>query len=272
MMRVLMFHRVLPESEISSLDAYWLRGTLISTDYLQAVIRRFDQNGFEFLTLKEAVERTDRARIVVCTFDDGYEDSFIHALPVLREYGVKASFYPIFNYCFNQTLAPLDMYYHYVNQKVDKSEKAQWIGGGKKQQFLNLSVTDQQAYVAELLLNVGSISPNLRYMTVNGLIALDKEGHEIGGHSLNHSIYTLLTTDVIEAEIRLLKNEFNKLGISLSTFAYPDGQYDLRSVEVLRKAGFIAACTIKGNRLCANGDYEIEREFVHPNYLDHGAI
>jgi len=50
------------------------------------------------LTLEEYVTRlTNGEEIsnnsVMITFDDGYEDNFLHAFPILREYGLKATFF-----------------------------------------------------------------------------------------------------------------------------------------------------------------------------------
>ena len=53
----------------------------------------------DVVPLREAVERSAGRRdtpakpTVSVTFDDGYDDNFIHALPVLMQYGIKASFY-----------------------------------------------------------------------------------------------------------------------------------------------------------------------------------
>lgn len=53
----------------------------------------------DVIPLREAVDRamgrrdTPSKPTVSITFDDGYDDNFIHALPVLMQYGIKASFY-----------------------------------------------------------------------------------------------------------------------------------------------------------------------------------
>lgn len=53
----------------------------------------------DVIPLQEAIDRavgrrdTPSKPTVSITFDDGYDDNFIHALPVLMQYGIKATFY-----------------------------------------------------------------------------------------------------------------------------------------------------------------------------------
>jgi len=53
------------------------------------------EEGYTSLSMREAVERIGqkRDRIVHLTFDDGYLDNWVHAFPLLQEYGLKTTIY-----------------------------------------------------------------------------------------------------------------------------------------------------------------------------------
>lgn len=61
-------------------------------------LKYLKENGFSVLNLAEASEvlagkRAMPQRPVVVTFDDGYEDNFSAALPLLEKYGMRATFF-----------------------------------------------------------------------------------------------------------------------------------------------------------------------------------
>lgn len=53
MAKVLMFHRVLPEKQITHPNAYSTFGTLISQEYFEIVLSCLTDNGFEFVSRPE---------------------------------------------------------------------------------------------------------------------------------------------------------------------------------------------------------------------------
>ena len=73
-----MFHRVLNSSIIDAKDAYFLRGTLISTARLEQVIIAYLNKGYNFKTVSELTNDTKQNQLVL-TFDDGYFDTIQEA-------------------------------------------------------------------------------------------------------------------------------------------------------------------------------------------------
>ena len=83
---VLMYHRV---------NGYRGNDMSVSPDAFRAQVRWLRHAGFENVRLSDLESRAAPGvdRGVVFTFDDGYEDNFLEAAPVLREYGYTGAFY-----------------------------------------------------------------------------------------------------------------------------------------------------------------------------------
>ena len=87
---ILMYHRIV--DEIDSPDPYYVK---VTTKEFDSQMRSLRDQGYQSVTLDElpdlARSHSRVAKPVVITFDDGYEDTYSHALPVLRKYGYGAT-------------------------------------------------------------------------------------------------------------------------------------------------------------------------------------
>ncbi len=88
---ILMYHRVV--ARVDRPDPYHL---YVSVADLDAQMRFLHQRGYKSMTLEElgrivATGGWPRGRHVVITFDDGYRDVYVNALPVLERYGFTAN-------------------------------------------------------------------------------------------------------------------------------------------------------------------------------------
>ncbi|MDA7762097.1 polysaccharide deacetylase family protein [bacterium] len=264
MSEILMFHRILPAHFIDKNDPYFLKGTLISTNRFESVLMDYLNKGYSFRTISK-LSKSNREKIVSLTFDDGYADNFQYALPILEKYSLKATFYPIIRYCLSQDVAPLDHYYQHVKSNINPVNYNEWVEGRIKQEFLALSVSNQRKYI----INLKGIKskPDVQYMTHNQLKALYEIGHEIGAHSYQHDIYTLLTDDEIQDDITSTIRGFKSIELSPTSFAYPDGRYNERIITRIKNSGFYNACTVKSQYYNKDAQFELERKFVTENEI-----
>ena len=261
---ILMFHRILPKSEIIDNDAYFLRGTLISQERLENVILHYLNEGYIFKTICK-LEKESVLKQVALTFDDGYLDNYLYAKPILEKYNINATFYPIIGYCKTQQIAPLDYYYQYVNENIELEGKENWIIGKQKKIFLSLSIIQQKAFVQKLFLS--EPKTKVFYMTTIQLQELQSLGNEIGGHSYFHDIYTKLDAAQILEDIKKTKKALGHLAIDIKSYAYTDGQYNTEVIEALNKVNIKYGCVIKSNKLTEFSNYELERKFVTENEI-----
>src|SRR5262249_33535790 len=73
---------------------------------------------------------------------------------------------------------------------------------------------------------------------------LARHGVSFGCHTMTHPILTNLPAAQIESELRLSRSVIEQhLESECRTFAYPNGDFDARSIDALKAQGFDAACT-----------------------------
>jgi len=74
-----------------------------------------------------------------------------------------------------------------------------------------------------------------------------RSGMSIGGHSRSHRDLTRLRSSEAKAEIAGCKHDLEELlGIRIRFFAYPGGAFNREVAQLVRQAGYDAACSILG--------------------------
>jgi len=85
---VLVFHRVV--EEIPDGPLYDIHFTRENLDRLMRSIRKM---GYETIHFEDLSARPIPRKPIILTFDDGYEDNYLHLLPLLQKHGMKAVIY-----------------------------------------------------------------------------------------------------------------------------------------------------------------------------------
>ncbi|KYF82910.1 polysaccharide deacetylase [Sorangium cellulosum] len=84
------------------------------------------------------------------------------------------------------------------------------------------------------------------YLTVAQLRALASDGHEIGGHTLDHAQLPGLPAGELRHQICDDRRALLALGFDVSDFAYPNGDHDSASAEQVRACGYESARAVGG--------------------------
>jgi len=240
---------------------------------------------FNVLQLSYAIELLKSGRLpkrACCiTFDDGYADNLTVALPVLEKYRLPAAIFVATAYLdggrmFND--AVIDAIAATPHSQLDLStfglgrlSVATWdekrsAVGKILELFKYMPPTQRNDAVATLmdLSGCGELPKDLM-LTSRQLVELSRRGIEIGGHTVNHAILTTLDNDTAEREIMAGKEYLESvIGKEVICFAYPNGRpgrdYELRHVDMVRKAGFKAAVsTAPGVAVFDSDAYQIPR-------------
>jgi peptidoglycan/xylan/chitin deacetylase (PgdA/CDA1 family) len=84
------------------------------------------------------------------------------------------------------------------------------------------------------------------YLTVNQLLALQGDGHEIGGHTRHHAHLPDLSNAMQMDEICGDRQTLNAEDLAAHDFAYPDGAYDAMTQAIVKSCGYNSARTVYG--------------------------
>ncbi len=293
---VLMFHHVRPRRE----DAFRPNGLLdITPEFLDAVIRHLRGRGYDIVTLDEAVARCQagagetRPPFAVLTFDDGYRDNLVHALPVLERHDVPFTLFVTPG--FAEGTARL--WWTELEEAVRRTSAIRVTIGAealdlpaatakeKQAAFSTLYTRLRQGSEAQLLSVIGQLCATAgvvsRELTSQLCMGwdeiLDLSRHRlatIGAHTLTHPRLAKLDRADMLREMERSRSEIeNRIERPVRHFAYPVGDptsAGLREFEAARQLGFLAAVTTRPGlifpehaehltalpRLSVNGDWQ----------------
>ena len=237
-------HRVVPEPPAEFSPNAILQ---VTPDYLAYAINRVRELGFEIVTLDEAIRRVESGKkcrpFAVFTFDDGYRDNLLYALPVLRELDC-----PFTLYVPTAFIDGVGEIWWQALEDIIAGREAMMIRQGGTQDFFDLATTvlKRQAYdtlywrmrrmpEAERVAFIHALAGQYDYdlerqcrMLIMGWDELQHVASEslctIGAHTVHHyELAKLPAAEVrseIEESLRVLKAQ---LGILPRHLSYPIG-------------------------------------------------
>jgi len=82
------------------------------------------------------------------------------------------------------------------------------------------------------------------YMTWEQLRSLQADGHEIGGHSVDHINVDGLDAQALRHQVCDNREELRGQGFEAVSFAYPFGGYDEAARQMVRECGYVSARSI----------------------------
>ncbi len=188
-------------------------------------------------------------RAAVITFDDGFENNYTTAFPLLKKYGLPATIYVTTD--FVERGIPL-----WVDRLACAFESSPVVPQAERlPRFLEvkrrLKAMPQSERLDALEKTIGEVcdgrepaldpvyaplkKEHIREMAASGLV-------EIGSHSLTHPILTSLSPEEKRREIEQSKAAAERLsGGSVESFAYPNGDYDAECLALVGRAGYASA-------------------------------
>ncbi|MFC1657465.1 polysaccharide deacetylase family protein [Candidatus Moduliflexota bacterium] len=272
---VLLYHRVVPkewEPGVCSLpeivtfrDTFDRHMDWVSKDY--AVI-----SGGELLERKKkGLKIPDRA--VVITFDDGWEDNYLFAAPVLKKYGLPATIFLTTGRMGSKSAFWQERLLFAVREVMRESgglekileevpnplrEKARAAVSGSRLtksllpliQMLKAEAEDARCEVLRVVEAAADFSswPGDR----NGILTwaqceeMAAQDIEFGSHGVSHRLLTTLPEGEVDGELAGSAAEIEmKLGGAPRMFAFPGGAHNSKIRERVLRAGYETALTVK---------------------------
>lgn len=252
---ILIFHRILDRQDPM------LKGEIDIKQFDSQMfwIKRF----YNVLDLNTAmdnlVSNTLPARALCITFDDGYKDNYINALPILKKYSLPATFF-IATAFLNGGIMWNDVVIETLRNTKMKSLDLTEFGlgiykiGENRAGLLSEVLTSLKYLAFEKRTSVVEALPRLLNSPVPNNLMMDdsdvknlyRSGMVIGGHTKNHPILAKLSRQHAKQEIEAGKQYLETLvDDEIQLFAYPNGRpgqdYNSEHVEILKKVGFKGA-------------------------------
>lgn len=230
---------------------------------------------FRVLPISDALDAWDAGAtdkpLLSITVDDGQFDNLRYAAPLLRQAGLRATFYiPTDAVDDRRMLWPDRLGYGLMlasARGLDRRPLADAIGEPDStlddlpqaaEAMKRLSPDRREAAMAIVdgWLQTARPASWGRLMTWDEIRALADEGHEIGGHSRTHPILPLVDDERLADEtagcMARLREEMGERPVR--SFAYPNGDTDGRVCAAVKAAGFNNAVTCEEGRADPAGD------------------
>ncbi|MCI0558650.1 MAG: polysaccharide deacetylase family protein [Nitrososphaera sp.] len=211
--------------------------------------------------LEEVISRgREHKKWLALSFDDGYENNYSVAYPILKEMSIPATFFISTSFVGERSESL--WFDHIYNALVDYSaESADLSAWGFE--VIDTSTPEAKAeMVAVICDKLKFMHPNTRETLLAGILsALGVKTlvsnvfpgmtweqvrmlaadplMTIGGHGHTHSILTNLSPDEQWAEIKLNRDLLARhTNSDLAIFAYPNGNWDPEVVKTVQRAGY----------------------------------
>jgi peptidoglycan/xylan/chitin deacetylase (PgdA/CDA1 family) len=214
---ILMYHRV--TGRVPGVQA---PTSNVTPERLRRQLAGLLARGFVAWPLSELVQAADESRsipanVFAVTFDDGYENNYLHAWPILRELKVSATIFLATKYLDTDRPFPFDDWSATGTSRVPASS------------WRPLSTTQ----CAEML--------------ADGLI-------ELGAHTHSHDRF-LGRCDEFRRDMRVCLNVFrDRFGIDRPTFAFPFGDRSQELIDAARQLDLACCLTTRHQRVRPGDD------------------
>lgn len=217
---ILLYHRIIETEEEKG-----HYGTFVTKDAFESQMKYLKENRYEPIFFKDIKNGEYKNRFgkknIIITFDDGYKDNYLLALPILKKYKFKMVLFPVTDCSYNE-----------------------WdvkVTGRTKEKKFSLMIKKE---IEELL--------------ETGLI-------EIGRHTSVHLDMPTIREEILEQDLIISKNKLEELTKEeLVVFAYPWGNNDEKSRNLVKKLGYKFAVATESGTACFSDDlYEIQRIAIY---------
>jgi peptidoglycan/xylan/chitin deacetylase (PgdA/CDA1 family) len=265
----------------------------LEKDYFYRLIKDLQQSGYP-LSMDEVVEHHQTGepfppRAYAVTFDDGFENNYSIAAPILKDLGIPTTFYIATGYIENITMPWTDRI-EYCLEMVDAGKVSfPWSqtiyafqSPEDKIRILDYlrdhvkrdSSIDTDEMVSSVFLQCGvkeikqSNDPLDLKMSWQQVRELDQDDSFIvGGHSHRHAILSFLDDTELETDIQTSFDLLlEKASICPQHYAYPEGLahcYSEQVIKVLANHGIICCPTaIEGINRVSDNLFHLKRVMV----------
>jgi peptidoglycan/xylan/chitin deacetylase (PgdA/CDA1 family) len=250
---ILLYHGVAPAK---TQGIYNYLGKHVSPDAFRAHLTYIAQR-YTVLSLDDALrrlkERTLPCYALAITFDDGYQNLYSHAFPLLKEFGIPATIFIATDFVLQKRPLWVDRLEYALGQKEgaraelvaeDMQLRSELKALPNTELESRLTAIERQAKVA--LRNFSGERAVYAPLSETEVKVLQKAGIGIGGHTKTHLSLPHLSDGEAAEEIAGSKLALEeKFGTISQVFCYPYGRWNQKTEQLVIEAGFAGAVTTK---------------------------
>jgi peptidoglycan/xylan/chitin deacetylase (PgdA/CDA1 family) len=221
---------------------------------------------FRFVSLDELHSADPASQpMAAVTFDDGYEDFYTHAFPLLQRKGIPAAVFVVTDLVGTAELQIHDRLYLLLARSRPPREA----------QFLldPLLAALPQAAVLRLIEGLearvtieAEVRREHRSLNWEQIERLHQAGITIASHTRTHAILPNEEIDTVWNELRGSRETLeHRLGVPIRHFAYPCGQFNSGTIQAVERADYGFAYTICRHRDHRSPHLTIPRKMLWEN-------
>jgi peptidoglycan/xylan/chitin deacetylase (PgdA/CDA1 family) len=247
------YHRVVEDFVHSARTS--IPSMLVSVRMLE---RHLDWIGrrYRFVDLDElgaAMESGEAGRMAAVTFDDGYQDFYELALPLLQRKGIPAAVFVVTGHVGTECVHLHDKLYLLLvrRERLDAYR-------GVRRLIERVSLEELRAAVAAMEVTdplPAELVEQFRSLSWEQLARVQASGFTVGSHTCTHVLMTNETAERVRNEAAESRRDIqSSLGAAPRHFAYPSGRFDTAAVRAVAEAGYsfgFTTCTHR-NRVYPN--------------------
>jgi peptidoglycan/xylan/chitin deacetylase (PgdA/CDA1 family) len=243
----LLFHKIFKDqAEIDQNHVIPLEGATV--EHFRRLIAFYSENDYQFITCDDVLEGLKPERnYALLSFDDGYANN-LRVLPVLKEFGAKATIFVTTAFVEQQKAFWWDVLFRERHRRNTPNNEIL-----REKRTLRYKPCDEiEAYLRkefgpDILSPLGELD---RPLSEKELCALsDGNDIEIGNHTVDHGYLTTLDRKQCEAQIAKSQDYLERTtGRRPRSIAYPFGDYDSEVVDIAASQGLELGLTCEPYR------------------------
>lgn len=221
-------------------------------------IKWLKRKGYKFLSVDELIQIRDgliefpKGGVIV-TIDDGWKENIPNIVRISKKESI-----PVTIFITAEPLKTMNSYWwsyvkkaNQLNIPIQSIEELKKIDNSKRVKIIN----DLRS---KIIIEKESMTiTELKEINENKTIS-------IGSHTVSHPILTKCSDLESSYEIKCSKEELeNIINKQIKYFAYPNGNYGLREIEILKKSGYKAAFSTITDYLTKKN---LDKTFQYPRF------
>ena len=288
---ILAYHHVVPGTLIR--DNRLMTGMYLSTEsfeeHLGSLTRHFRIEPLEKIIALIRSGTCWEEPLCAVTFDDGWKDVHDYALPLLRQYAVPSTVFSVGDMVGSRGPEGLDGVFEAI-QMADRLGDIRSGVAGIDALIMSEAIPDRVEKARQVINRIRELPYNgfaevcarinrylsdtfdldgIRWkyetMSWDEMREAQEHGVDFGYHSKTHPILTNVPAPLLEEELALPLEEYEKKGILLKpVFCYPDGKFSEEAVAVLKDQRYTGAVTLqKGFNDAGTNPFSLRRVNIH---------